>query len=249
MFFAYYLKMDTTVSYTQTNKIPVIMYHKIVDNPDEVTDFVITDKMLAEDFEEIKSRGYTTFSVCDFDKACKAAENGVKPIIITFDDGYKGIYTYALPLLKKYGFKASFYICGEFIDMQNPEYCSWSDVKHLYESGLAEIGNHTYSLHNKTREEITKLYDDDFECALADIIKNDNVIEENTGIKPQTFSFPYGVYNDKSMQSLYDAGYKMLVSTDYVANTAETKILGRFNRPASFTIEEFLNMVEEKCRQ
>ena len=56
-------------------KIPAIMYHKITDNPDEVTDFVVTDKMLADDFAEMQKRGYTPITVGDFYYIRKKAEN------------------------------------------------------------------------------------------------------------------------------------------------------------------------------
>ena len=53
-----------TDAYTiRTTKIPALMYHKITDNPEEITDWVITGEMLAADFAEIKKRGYTPITV------------------------------------------------------------------------------------------------------------------------------------------------------------------------------------------
>lgn len=38
-------------------------------------------------------------------------------ITITFDDGYENNYKYAAPLLRKYGFTATFFVCPDFADM------------------------------------------------------------------------------------------------------------------------------------
>jgi len=246
--------------------IPSIMYHKITDNPAEVTDFVVTGEMLAADFAEINSRGYTPITASEFFRIRKLTENLFnneaykevaefykkypKPIIITFDDGYKGIYTYALPLMRQYNFKANFYICGELIDNQNSEYCTWEEIKALSDSGLAEIGNHTYSLHNKSKEEIGTFYNSRFQEALADINLNREKITSATGVDCKVISFPYGQYDYNIVANLKTAGYEMLISTDYKVNryNEKTKTIGRFNRPASFTTKEFFDMVDMKCK-
>ncbi len=246
--------------------IPALMYHKVTDNPDEVTDWVITGDMLAADFAEIKERGYTPITVHEYydlvklekekfvgDNYKKIAEffrANPNPIIITFDDGYKGIYTHVLPLMLEYGYKVNFYICGELIDSMHPEYCTWEEIKALQDSGYAEIGNHTYSLHEQTRDEIYSTYHIYFEDALADIQKNNKAITEYTGITPVTFSFPYGQYDPVTLQKLKMAGYKYFVSTDFRTNRIVDKkiALGRVNRDGLTSTEEFFNMVDRMCK-
>ena len=68
-------------------KIPALMYHKITDNPDEVTDWVITGEMLAADFAEIKKRGYTPITVAEYHNIKKAAINNpttLKMVLLPF---------------------------------------------------------------------------------------------------------------------------------------------------------------------
>lgn len=248
------------------NKIPALMYHKVTDNPAEVTPYVVTGTMLSEDFAEIKARGYTPITVSDFYRIRKLSKNLFnndnykvvaeffkqypKPIIITFDDGYKGIYTNALPLMKQYNFKANFYICGELIDNKNPEYCTWEEIKVLAASGLAEIGNHTYSLHNKSKEDLNAAYQINFNEVLNDINKNKEIIAANTGIYSKVFSFPYGQYDYTLLGNLTNAGYEAFVSTDYRVNMIGDRVatLGRFNRDTAFTATQFFDIVDAKCK-
>jgi peptidoglycan/xylan/chitin deacetylase (PgdA/CDA1 family) len=67
-----------------------------------------------------------------------------KIVVLTFDDASQSHYSYVAPLLKKYGFGATFYVCEyppDFSDTVN--YMSWYDIKQLSDMGF-EIGNHTW---------------------------------------------------------------------------------------------------------
>lgn len=245
--------------------IPALMYHKITENPAEVSDWTITKEMLEADFAEIKERGYTPITVADYFYYKKFADSLAtrgnynlvadffrkypKPIIITFDDGYEGIYTYVLPLLKEYGFRASFYICGELIDSQHPEYCTWDEIREMAASGLCDFGNHTYSLHSYVKEDLAWVYNSEYERAKADINKNRDVIYENTGVYTKAYSFPYGLY---ALDLLFNlkSDYEIFISTDYRVNRMRDRqqALGRFNRAASIPTEEYFDMVDEKCK-
>jgi len=66
-------------------------------------------------------------------------------IVLTFDDGNKSDITYVAPLLKRYGFGATFYVTDGFGRADNKERrLSWEEIKSLHEDGF-EIGNHTGS--------------------------------------------------------------------------------------------------------
>ena len=57
----------------------------------------------------MKKNGYKTI---DFNEIEKKES---KTIIITFDDGYKDVFYNALPILKKYNFKATCFLVTSFI--------------------------------------------------------------------------------------------------------------------------------------
>jgi peptidoglycan/xylan/chitin deacetylase (PgdA/CDA1 family) len=63
-------------------------------------------------------------------------------VVLTFDDAVSTDYTTIAPILKKYGFGATFFVT-EFPDFKNKHYyMSWQQIKDLNEMGF-EIGNHT----------------------------------------------------------------------------------------------------------
>ena len=64
-----------------------------------------------------------------------------KIVVLTFDDASQSHYSYVAPLLKKYGFGATFYICEYPPDFNDTvKYMSWYDIKQLSDMGF-EIGN------------------------------------------------------------------------------------------------------------
>jgi peptidoglycan/xylan/chitin deacetylase (PgdA/CDA1 family) len=67
-----------------------------------------------------------------------------KTIVLTFDDASQSHYSFIAPLLKQYGFGATFYVCEfppDFID--SSKYMNWRQIQELSKMGF-EIGNHTW---------------------------------------------------------------------------------------------------------
>lgn len=66
-----------------------------------------------------------------------------KLVVLTFDDSVKSHYTVARPVLKKYGFGATFFITEGFTFKTNKkDYMTWPQIAQLHRDGF-EIGNHT----------------------------------------------------------------------------------------------------------
>src|SRR5471030_3294364 len=68
-----------------------------------------------------------------------------KLVILTFDDAVLSHYTNVAPLLKKYGFGATFFVCvfgGNPAFADKTMYMSWEQISELSKMGF-EIGNHT----------------------------------------------------------------------------------------------------------
>ena len=65
-------------------------------------------------------------------------------VVLTFDDAVSNHATFVAPLLRKYGFGATFYVC-EFppdLETNKQQYMTWKQIKGLSDLGF-EIGNHT----------------------------------------------------------------------------------------------------------
>lgn len=68
-----------------------------------------------------------------------------KLVVLTFDDSVKSHATVAGPLLKRYGFGATFFITEGFnFPTNKKDYMTWREIRKLHDDGF-EIGNHTRS--------------------------------------------------------------------------------------------------------
>jgi poly-beta-1,6-N-acetyl-D-glucosamine N-deacetylase len=163
----------------------VFCYHDVKDNVDgdlERESTTISTKNLARHFAWIQAHGYHPISLNDLLDA-KAGKKTLpsKPVLLTFDDGYKSLYTRVYPLLKLYQYPVISALVGSWLqvekgktvqygDEQVPRenFLSTSEIKEMAASGLVEFASHTYDLHrgilanpqgNKMAAAVTLAYD------------------------------------------------------------------------------------------
>jgi peptidoglycan/xylan/chitin deacetylase (PgdA/CDA1 family) len=80
-----------------------------------------------------------------------------KLVVLTFDDSVKSHYTTVRPILKRYGFGATFFITEGFdFPTNKTDYMTWQEIAELHRDGF-EIGNHTRDHMGMTKENIPKL--------------------------------------------------------------------------------------------
>ncbi len=119
-----------------------------------------------------------------------------KKIALTIDAAWEDDKTdYILEELGRQGIKATFYLCGHWVD-KYPEH-----VKQISEKGH-ELGNHT-----DTHPHMSKLDTKGIEKEIRDL---DNKIEKLTGKRSKTFRAPFGEYNDLVVTATRALGYEVV---------------------------------------
>jgi len=118
--------------------------------------------------------------------ALASAADGLEPIpdklvVLTFDDSAKSHYTTVRPILKRYGFGATFFITEGFdFPTNKTDYMTWEEIAELDRDGF-EIGNHTGNHASITKENVANLEEQ------IEVINNQCIAH---GI-PRTTSFAY----------------------------------------------------------
>jgi peptidoglycan/xylan/chitin deacetylase (PgdA/CDA1 family) len=147
----------------------------------------------AEGFEKLVKKIYDTgLELCSvrrfFDNPCSD-----RMIICTFDDGYEGVYKYALPVLKKFGYTATVYICPDLIGQDN----AWNhkDVKkrnHLNDEMLVSLVQNGWEIgsHGIAHINLLQLSEHELEKTLSD--SKDQLSKYG---EIDSFCYPYGSYN------------------------------------------------------
>ena len=194
----------TASSSPRSLRVPVMIYHSVrpyQKGESKYQDaYDITPELLEEELLYIKANGFHTVT---FHAVAEYFANGTplpgKPVILSFDDGWKNQYIYAFPLLKKYGMTGTFFIFSNPIDSHKPHWMSWAEVVELGRAGM-EIGGHS-----RTHPILTKIVDD----ALLDkeISGSKKIIEGHLGHPMLAFAYPFGAENGETEQAVTRAGY------------------------------------------
>jgi peptidoglycan/xylan/chitin deacetylase (PgdA/CDA1 family) len=129
-----------------------------------------------------------------------------RPILLTFDDGCRSFFTHALPLLEELKIKATLYPVAGYLGKSS----TWDILPvfpHLSKSELREISElgHEIGSHSMTHADLTFLNDPDLSKELNDSKK---LLEDVTGKKVSSVSFPYGSWNKRIWDHARKAGYQ-----------------------------------------
>lgn len=243
-----------------TVRLPIIMYHAILKDPQRANNYTVSPAQLEEDLLYLKKQGYTAVLPRELvDYVNGKTELPDKPIMITFDDGYYNNLVYVLPILKRMDMKAVVSVVGSYTQKaselmdQNPAYAylTWKDICALEESGRVEIASHTYALHTSqggragAKRKSWETREAHEAVLIADINMFRNAIEEHCGFLIGTFAYPYGHWDDNTEAVMRKVGFTMTLTCrermNYIErNPASLYHLGRYNRPSGVSTEEFM---------
>lgn len=218
---------DTEVAVKEGIEVPILMYHSVLKDTNRSGKYVITPSQMEDDLKYLSDNGYTTVFMQELiDYVNGKDELPPKPIVLTFDDGYYNNYAYVYPLLQKYQAKAVISVVGTYTDAysenkdENPAYAhlSWENLKEMQDSGLVEIQNHTYNMHQndkgrsgckKRRGESDEQYR---EVLNKDIGKLQQEMRERLNAEAAVFTYPYGSVSEASFPILRDMGFQATLS-------------------------------------
>ena len=131
---------------------------------------------------------------------------------ITFDDGYSSVHEYAFPILRERNFAATVYLVAnamgngkrkssnEFDGLYPDEdMLTWDMVCELQSGGVV-AGSHLLR-----HKDVTSLAAAE---ANEELVGSKKMIEDKLGNECSSFSFPWGRYDDRSVEAVKAAGYK-----------------------------------------
>jgi peptidoglycan/xylan/chitin deacetylase (PgdA/CDA1 family) len=162
-----------------------------------------------------------------------------KPVILTFDDGYRDNYTNAFPLLLKYGYVGTFFLVTRPIDDEDPAYLSWDMVKEMHQAGM-DMEPHGYR-HNDLRGR-------DVDFLVYEIVGAKEAIEARTGEICRFFAYPSGSYDRQTIAVLRSAYFWGAVVTEQgiTQRSDHSFELKRIRIRGGFTVQDFADLFTYK---
>ena len=242
-------------------RLPILMYHSVSEAQD---DFSVTPEVFESNLRTITDYGYTPVS---FQQVIDYVYNGSvlpdRPILITFDDGYTNNYTYAFPILKKFGYPATIFTIGSSVGKSyykdtafsmNPHF-NYNQAREMNLSRLISVQCHTYDMHQwpdfesgeVIRQNILRLPDESLSNYVR-VLQNDfsvfkKTVEGQIGHTVNVVAYPSGRYDAVTETVLRSMGVKATVATSIGTNYVEKNnpeslyALNRYNMNSTVTNE------------
>ena len=221
------------LSQPEPEGFPILEYHMVqAEEPKEAAAYNVPVEEFQQQLDYLQAEGYTTISIRDFLRAKKGfQELPAKPVILTFDDGYRTNYTELLPLLEARNMKATIFMVGN--DIGQDKYLTWEQLRDMQKRGI-EIGSHTANH--------LPLTDMDLATAREEVKLSKLLMEWNKVDTIYTLSYPNGKFTPELRDMLKEEEYLAAVTGDPGYNTFDTDpyLLQRTNIPhPTFGLLEF----------
>lgn len=201
-----------------TVRVPILVYHHVQDH---AVDDVRTQRILAvpptafdAQMATLRDAGVQVVTLGRLLDAIDGRDTIPGPaVVLTFDDGWASQFANALPVLRRYGYSATFFIYTAPIG-RDPGFMTWDEVRALRDAGM-EIGGHT-----RTHQHLPQMRDT---AELRDEIAGGREVLEGELRAPVTaFAYPFGEWTSREEQVVREAGFR----------SARTVDGGRINGPA-----------------
>ncbi|WP_424769315.1 polysaccharide deacetylase family protein [Paenibacillus sp. sgz302251] len=240
------------------DKVTVLMYHHIIPKSQlkkhhftkngKLIDMVVTLEEFTKQMNYLKEQNYTVLSLKEFELFITNQKKvPAKSVLITFDDGYKNVFEFAYPVLKKHEFSAVQLIITGLITERTVSYDSsllqYASIDELKEaSDVFDYGNHTHSLHHRDDNGVTYLKLYDCEKIQEDLAKANEWLGHS-----KTFAAPYGEYDANTLDILKELKFKMAftVSPGYAEPSQHILEIPRYAIYPFYNMEDFIYIIEQ----
>ena len=193
--------------------VPVLNYHQINDR--DKNSLTTNVEQFQCQMKYLHDNGYNTITptqLADYLEGKGSLPE--KPVLITFDDGYRDNYKNAYPILKDYGMTATIFLISDYVNTY-PNYVTWDEVLEMQENGIV-MQSHTLN-----HEELTKVPQGE----LYTYLTNSKLALEWYTKQPAEFiAYPCGSYSDAVIENAKKAGYRGAFTVNYGLASSQENI-------------------------
>jgi peptidoglycan/xylan/chitin deacetylase (PgdA/CDA1 family) len=194
------------------------MYHSV---DDDSSGACVRPKRFDEQMAYLRRSGYNCIDLDTlYHHMTQRASLPARPLVITFDDGYRDNVEKALPILKKYDMRATIFLTTDHIGFDNRwvategiplrPLLAWDEVRSAAAECILSFQAHTCSHPRLTqipREQVRQ-----------EMTRSKHIIEERLGKPCRHIAYPYGDFNDEVRDVAQESGFRTACSTRWGHN-------------------------------
>lgn len=197
----------------------IIFYHRVSEDDDPLA---VSPRRFRQHMEFLADSG---FCVVGLAEAVALVEEGRCPprtIALNFDDGFRDVGENALPILELFGFRATVFVPTGVIDgtalfpwyADQPPLLNWEEIVELDQAGTLRFEAHTV-----THPNLLLLTDVESRWEIA---QSKADLEARLGRPVEAFCYPAGLFSERELRFVADAGYRLAVSCEPGVNVRGT---------------------------
>jgi peptidoglycan/xylan/chitin deacetylase (PgdA/CDA1 family) len=206
-------RISSGVDVWQTG-LRVLCYHRVSSDKDELS---VTPSAFRSQMEFILHTRANTETLDDALEKLQEGTSG-RHVCVTFDDGYRDNVENAIPVLRELGIPATIFVASRMIDGTAPVYwydqppplLTWNELREISHKGLVAIG-----AHSRTHRALPKLADEE---AWDEVAGSRADVEKRLGRPVTSFAYPSGLYGEREVRMVREAGYRVAVTCEPGAN-------------------------------
>ena len=186
-------------------RVPILMYHRVAPASQigrSLPSLVVDPGVFADQVAALDRAGWHTITAADLAVDLALGRRPpARTVVITFDDGYEDGYTFALPILRRHRFVATYFVVtGRFGE---PGKLTRAEVRTLASAGM-EVSDHTVRhLDLVALSPVAQA----FEIRVAAA-----TITGLIGSMPVTFAYPFGDLDQTTVDLVRAAGFWMAMT-------------------------------------
>jgi len=189
--------------------ISVLTYHQIdhVEPADDPLGISVTPESFSEQMTYLHNNDFTCLSLSEAVTYWETKKTPpTKAFILTFDDGYRDLYTTVYPILEPLGFTATIFLVADqvgghsnWVGQGSQPLLNWNEIHELRSAGF------TFDSHTLSHRRLTTL--DEAEVT-REVKQSKEIIEQNLGEEVNFISYPYNDHNPRIQDIVASSGYR-----------------------------------------
>ncbi len=184
---------------------PVLVYNCIGYYPEPVMGDGVKKENFERQMKYLSGNGYNVISADTLiDHINNHKKLPKKPVVLTFDFGFKDSYHTAFPILHKYGYTATIFVPTDYVSRQVPfngsklDCLNWDEIREMEDAGML-IGAHGRRGKVLGLLEMDELKDE--------VVESQKVLKSQTKRGGKYFSLTERIISDEAKKILSDSGY------------------------------------------
>jgi peptidoglycan/xylan/chitin deacetylase (PgdA/CDA1 family) len=184
--------------------VPILEYHRVAARAVGLPGLTVAPADFAAEMEWLHRAGYHALRQAQLYDALRfGAPLPPRPVLITFDDGYRDVLWNAVPVLRRLHMPATVYVITDRPGGQDTSFLDWPELRRLERLGF-DVGSHTVHHVDLTAVPPTAAYEELLQSRLA--------LERHLRRRVPWLSYPLGRVDPAVARLARAAGYELAVT-------------------------------------